>query len=610
MGVLDLVRGRRSEQVIAEGHEYSHDEKRKAAVSDDPAHSSDTDSQSNLSLAAKEDKEVREHGDQITQDAQLGIQKAEAAALVWSKTTVYCIYAWIWVCFFMLALQSSIMFLASSEFFSSAAIAPANATASILGGIVGGVLRIPIAKILNIWGRTEGYVIFFFVYLIGLIVLASCNDATTYAAGYTLYWIGYDAVYLILDIFIADTSSLKNRAFTWAFASTPFICTAFTGPLAGNAFLQMTSWRWALGAFAIIQPVVFLPLAVVFKFYQRKAAKQGLFIREPSGRTAMQSIIHYFHEFDMVGALIIMTAFVFFLLPFSLVTYEPDVTYESPTFIALVVIGIVLFPVFYVWERYFARVHFMPWQLLKERTVLGACVLAGVIWFNFYAWDNTLLQYLLVVYDETYVTAGYVMSIYNVGSCFWGVVFGLWVKYTHHFKYNCLFFAVPLYILGTGLMIHFRGDQAPIGYIVMTQIFIAFGGGTLVIGGQLAVMAAADRAGIPLMLSLLSLFNQVGGAIGSAVAVSIYGNVFPSTLRNILPDNLKDQAQQWFLDGYLTQTSYAPGTVERQAFNEAWARVQFYQCTVATAVFALAFPAVFAWKNYNVNRKQNKGTVI
>lgn len=94
MGVLDLVRGRRSEQVIAEGNDFSHDEKNRAAVSDDAEPSSDTDSQSNLSLAAKEDKEVREHPNEITKDADLGVQKAEAAALVWSKTTVYCIYAW------------------------------------------------------------------------------------------------------------------------------------------------------------------------------------------------------------------------------------------------------------------------------------------------------------------------------------------------------------------------------------------------------------------------------------------------------------------------------------------------------------------------------------
>ena len=32
--------------------------------------------------------------DEVTKEAQIGVQKAEAAALVWSKKAVYMIYAW------------------------------------------------------------------------------------------------------------------------------------------------------------------------------------------------------------------------------------------------------------------------------------------------------------------------------------------------------------------------------------------------------------------------------------------------------------------------------------------------------------------------------------
>lgn len=204
----------------------------------------------------------------------------------------------IWVCFFMLALQSAIgnnvLFYAYSEFSS----APLVSTAGILANIIGGVLKLPIAKSLNIWGRAESFCFFIGVYVVGIIILATCNGPNGYAAGYVLYWIGYDAIYLILDVFVADTTGLKNRAFTFAFASTPFICTAFTGSLAAQKFLEITTWRWAYGAFAIIQPFVFLPLAIVFKFYQKKAEKMGLFKPRSSGRSFMQSVMHYIHEFD------------------------------------------------------------------------------------------------------------------------------------------------------------------------------------------------------------------------------------------------------------------------------------------------------------------------
>ena len=147
--------------------------------------------------------------------------------------------------------------------------APQVSTANILANVVAGVLKLPIARVLNIWGRTEGFLLFVGVYVLGLVILAACNNPNAYAAGYVLYWVGYDAIYLVLDVFVADTSGLRNRAFAFGFASTPFICTAFTGPMAAQSFIDHASWRWAYGTFAIVSPFVFVPLAAVFKFYQR-----------------------------------------------------------------------------------------------------------------------------------------------------------------------------------------------------------------------------------------------------------------------------------------------------------------------------------------------------
>lgn len=198
----------------------------------------------------------------------------------------------------MLALQSAIgnnvIYYAYAGFSS----APAVATAQILASIIGGVIKLPIAKLLNIWGRAEGFLLFVGIYLLGIIVIASCTGPNGYAAGYVLYWVGYDAIYLILDVFVADTTGLRNRAFAFGFVSTPFICTAFTGPLAAEEFLAHSTWRWAYGAFAIIMPFIFVPLAIAFKFYQRKAERMGLCTKASSNRTTLQSVIHYIHEFD------------------------------------------------------------------------------------------------------------------------------------------------------------------------------------------------------------------------------------------------------------------------------------------------------------------------
>lgn len=203
--------------------------------------------------------------------------------------------------FFMLALEFSIAGTAQVAAYAKFQKAPAVATANILATVIGGVIKLPVAKTLNLWGRAEGLAASVFVYVVGMIILAACNGPSSYAAGYVLFLVGYDAIFLILQIFVADTSGLRNRAFTIAFAQTPFICTAFTGPLAGNNFVNKTGgWRWAYGAFCIIMPFVFLPLGFVFKYYEKKGAEMGYYRHQPSGRSVFKSISHYFHEFDVI----------------------------------------------------------------------------------------------------------------------------------------------------------------------------------------------------------------------------------------------------------------------------------------------------------------------
>jgi hypothetical protein len=49
---------------------------------------------SRLSLEARNEKEIQQHPNEVTANAHLGVQKAEAAALVWSKKAVWATYAW------------------------------------------------------------------------------------------------------------------------------------------------------------------------------------------------------------------------------------------------------------------------------------------------------------------------------------------------------------------------------------------------------------------------------------------------------------------------------------------------------------------------------------
>ena len=308
-----------------------------------------------------------------------------------------------------------------------------------------------------------------------------------------------------------------------------------------------------------------------------------------------------------------MAAFILFLLPFSLVTYLRLPGYNSGGFIAMVIIGILLFPTFYIWERYFTRAQFIKWEFVKQRTVLGACVLSAVIYVSFYCWDNQYMNFVRIVFNLDVADTGYMTQIYNVGSTFFGVIFGLWVIFANEFKYTSLCFSLPLYILGSGLTIYFRGQDGAgggIGYVIMCQIFIAFAGGSLVIAQQMAVMAASDRETIPLGLALLSLCSNLGGAIGDAIAVAIYQKTFLEAMNERFPNN-PEIVQGAYITGYTyVMTNFPPGTETRTLINESLGYTQKYLGIAATCFLVLAIPAIAVWKNYKVNKQQVKGTVI
>lgn len=108
------------------------------------------------------------------------------------------------------------------------------------------------------------------------------------------------AVYAYVIVAV-DTTSLRNRGLAFAFTSSPYMVTAFAGPRAAQTFeMNVGSWRWAFGTFAIITPFVAIPLCTILKLNLNKAKKAGLMPDETvsSGRNVPQTLKHIAVEFD------------------------------------------------------------------------------------------------------------------------------------------------------------------------------------------------------------------------------------------------------------------------------------------------------------------------
>lgn len=65
-----------------------------------------------------------------------------------------------------------------------------TAYTGIMSGIIGGVLKLPMAKVLDIFGRPQGFALSVGCLILGLIIMASCNGVQVYAAAQIFYWLG------------------------------------------------------------------------------------------------------------------------------------------------------------------------------------------------------------------------------------------------------------------------------------------------------------------------------------------------------------------------------------------------------------------------------------
>jgi MFS family permease len=169
---------------------------------------------------------------------------------------------------------------------------------TIVSNSMAAAVYIPTAKLLDLWGRAEGFAVMVCFATLGLILMAVCKSLAVFCAAQVFYTIGFGGMTYCIDVITADSSSLRNRGLAFAFTSSPYIITAFAGPKAAEGFYENVSWRWGFGTFAIIVPFVAAPLFILLKLNLRKAKREGVLVREQSHRTLLESIVFHFREFD------------------------------------------------------------------------------------------------------------------------------------------------------------------------------------------------------------------------------------------------------------------------------------------------------------------------
>ncbi|KAI0099625.1 MFS general substrate transporter [Nemania sp. FL0031] len=537
-----------------------------------------------------------------------GVQQADAINQVWSKASLVTAYIFICLCSFTNALQWQVIFnllpYVVSEF-SSHSLIP---TIAIVSNVLSGVLKLPVAKIIDSWGRPQGFASTTLLASLGLLLMSLCQNVQTYAAAHVIYSIGISGFSYILEIIVADTSSLKNRSLAMAFSSSPYLITTFIGPIIASSFTENGRWRWAFGVSSIGIILLSLPLFYILILNMRKAKKLGLLqTSTKSDPWTRRKIQRYLIDFDAFGMLLLSAGMTFILVPFSL-TSESTSRTSLNAYTATLFLGFAFVIAFGFHERNTNK-PFIAFSLLCSRNVAGACLLSVTIFVAYFAWDGYYTSYLQVVHGLSITQSGYIGQIYSIGSSIWGIVVGYLIRRSDRFKWLAVA-ALPVHIIGGALMIIFRRPDSPIFLVIMCQVLLTLGGSTLVVCEQMAVMSVAKHAELASAIAILSLATYIGSAMGSSLSGAIWNSTLPGALAELLPELSPAQLNHIASD-LKKQLSYPMGSPTRTAIIAAYAKSQARMCIVGTLVSLLEIGAVLVWRDIRLSQsKQVRGTVF
>ncbi|KZL70655.1 mfs siderochrome iron transporter [Colletotrichum incanum] len=545
---------------------------------------------------------------QPSDEVQHGVKLAQALTLTWSKNSLIAIFIFMWFLYLTNGFQSSVLYsltpYAASDFESHSLLPVIDIVSSAMTASV----YIPLAKILDLWGRAEGFLLMVLFATLGMILLAASQNLATYCAATVFWQVGWSGLTYSIDVITADSTRLKNRGLAFAFTSSPYMITAFAGPKAAEGFLNNVSWRWGFGCFSIVLPVVAVPMYGILKWNIRKAKKKGTLIRESSGRSFVENIWWGLIEFDVLGVILFACGFVTFLLPFSLASTAPN-GWKSAYIIAMIITGFVVLALFLLNELFLAPKPFFKFDFFADRTVMGACLLDITYQIAYYCWNSYFTSFLQVVNDLSVSNAGYVGNTFDVVSGVLLFIVGFSISKTGRFRW-LLLVGVPLYTFGQGLMIYFRQPGQNIGYLIMCQIFTSIGGSVFILCMQVAILAAVDHQHVAAALAVLSVCGNIGGSVGNTISATIWTNTFEKALERSLPESALESLENIYSD-LDTQLSYPVGSEERVAIQQAYGYAQTRMLAAGTSVMIFGFIAVLMIKNFNLKKmNQTKGLVF
>ncbi|GJP94440.1 MFS general substrate transporter [Aspergillus niger] len=463
----------------------------------------------------------------------------------------------------------------------------------ILRAVIAAAAQPTAAKIADVFGRVELILVSIFFYTLGTIVEASSSTVEQFAAGAVLYQIGYTAIILLVEVLVADVTSLRSRLLFSYIPTLPFLINTWISGNITGAVLGVTTWRWGIGMFAIIYPICTLPLLMVLYIVYHRAKKDGTVDHIASSFRTLgvrRLAIELFWQLDVIG-IILMIAFLAMILVPLTIAGGLDSQWKKAKIIVPLVLGLCCIPAWVVWER--ACKHPMvPFKLLKDRAVWGALGIAVMLNTAWALQSEYLYTVLIVSFGESITSATRIRSLYSFASVLTGSILGIVVFKVRRLK-PFIVGGTLLFMVAYGILIYYRGGPTSSSHsgIIGGQILLGIAGGLFPYPAQASIQAATKHEHLAVVTGLFLACYNIGTAVGGSISGAVWTQILPGELNSRLGN--ATLATQAYKDPFTFSATYPIGTPDRDAVVAAYKHTQRLLCitgiclTVPLVAFSL-----------------------
>jgi EmrB/QacA subfamily drug resistance transporter len=391
-------------------------------------------------------------------------------------------------------------------------------TATISGPIYG--------KLSDLFGRRPILLFAVTVFLIGSLLSGLSQNMWQFVAFRGIQGLGAGALFPVALAVIGDMFDESERGKYQGLVGAIFGLSSVIGPAIGGIITDTVGWHWV---FFVNLPIGAVVFAVIWR---------ALPTFRPAGVRP---------KIDYLGASVLAAALVPFLVG---LTNKQTGDWTDPAVGGLIVIGLAIAAVFVVVESRAAE-PLVPLGLFRNRSFAISVIAMFAASMAFFAPIVFLPRWFQVVQGSSATQSGYQLLALLSGLIISAMGSGQIVARTGRYKYLALGAAAVLAV-GLFLLSNLRADT-PLPILYVWMFITGLGVGPMFSIFTLVVQGAVKPQQIGTATSSLTLFQQLGGSVGLAVA----GTVFGSRLVEELPRELSSSVPPQVAAGFSSAGSGA-----------------------------------------------------